>query len=228
MENQINQSGGVITSPLHRFIHLTLRTFFKLLYHQFSWTYDWVASIVSLGEWQNWVSSVLPYINGPNVLEIGFGPGHLQASISQNNILAFGLDESIQMVKITRHRLLHLGLIPHVACGNAQILPFANDSFQQVVMTFPAEFLLKETTFKEIHRVLVNGGSVIILPLAWITGRKLLERAIAWLNYITGEAPEWNESSLQQFKDLGFIVSSEMMYLHSSKILIIQLYKPGS
>ena len=80
MENQINQSGGAINSPLHRFLLFILRTFFKLLYHQFSWTYDWVASIVSLGEWQNWVSSVLPYIIGPNVLEIGFGPGHLQAA----------------------------------------------------------------------------------------------------------------------------------------------------
>ena len=227
MENQINQSGGAINSPLHRFLLFILPTFFRLLYHQFSWTYDWVASIVSLGEWNNWVSSVLPDIFGPNVLEIGFGPGHLQAAINQRNILAFGLDESIQMVNITRHRLLDLGLIPRLARGDAQILPFANESFRQVVMTFPAEFLLNKTTFKEIHRVLVNGGSVIILPLAWITGRKLMERAVAWLNYITGEAPAWNETSLQQFKDLGFIVSWEMISLHSSKILIIQLNKPG-
>ena len=162
------------------------------------------------------------------MLEIGFGPGHLQAAISQKNILAFGLDESIQMVNITRHRLVDLGQIPHLVRGDAHTLPFANESFQQVVMTFPAEFLLQESTFKEIHRVLTNGGTVIILPLAWITGRNPLERAFAWLNHITGEAPEWNESSLEPFKDLGFITAWEMINLQSSKLLIIQLFKPGS
>jgi SAM-dependent methyltransferase len=228
MENQISQSGGDSYSPLRRLFFPILRIFFRLLYHQFAWTYDWVASIVSLGEWQHWVSSVLPFIVGPNVLEIGIGPGHLQAEISQKNILPFGLEKSIQMVNITRHRLVKLGQIPYLALGDAHFLPFANESFQQVVMTFPAEFLLHESTFKEIHRVLANEGTVIILPLAWITGRNPLERAVAWLNRITGEAPEWDENALEPLKELGFIVSWDMMYLQSSKFLIIQLFKPVS
>jgi SAM-dependent methyltransferase len=228
MGKKFRQSGGALNSPLRQLIISILRVFFRLLYHQCAWTYDWVASIVSCGEWRHWVSSALPYISGHNVLEIGVGPGHLQAAISQKNIQAFGLDESIQMVNITRHRLVDLGQIPHLARGDAQFLPFANESFQQVVMTFPAEFLLHESTFKEIHRVLINEGVLLILPLAWITGRKPLERAVAWLNRITGEAPDWNESDLEPLKDLGFIVSWEMINLHSSKVLIIQLFKPGS
>jgi ubiquinone/menaquinone biosynthesis C-methylase UbiE len=227
MENQIRQSIGALNSAVSRLLISILRTLFRLLYHQFAWTYDWVASIVSLGEWQHWVTSVLPYIAGDNVLEIGFGPGHLQAALSQKNILSFGVDESIQMVNTALHRLVDLGQIPNLARGDAQFLPFANESFQQVVMTFPAEFLLQKSTFREIHRVLVNEGILIILPLAWITGRKPLQRAVAWLNRITGEAPEWNESSLEPLKNLGFIVSWEMINLHSSKVLIIQLLKPG-
>jgi ubiquinone/menaquinone biosynthesis C-methylase UbiE len=227
MENQIRQSIGALNSAVSRLLISILRTFFRLLYHQFAWTYDWVASIVSLGEWQHWVTSVLPYIAGDNVLEIGFGPGHLQAALGQKNILSFGVDESIQMVNTALHRLVDLGQIPNLARGDAQFLPFANESFQQVVMTFPAEFLLQKSTFREIHRVLVNEGILIILPLAWITGRKPLQQAVAWLNRITGEAPEWNESSLEPLKNLGFIVSWEMINLHSSKVLIIQLLKPG-
>ena len=137
------------------------------------------------------------------------------------------MDESIQMVNTALHRLVDLGQIPNLARGDAQFLPFANESFQQVVMTFPAEFLLQKSTFREIHRVLVNEGILIILPLAWITGRKPLQRAVAWLNRITGEAPDWNESSLDPLKDLGFIVSWDMINLHSSKVLIIKLVKPG-
>jgi ubiquinone/menaquinone biosynthesis C-methylase UbiE len=225
MGNQISQTGGVLNFPLHHLLISILRTFFKLLYHQFAWAYDWVARIVSLGEWQHWVSSVLPYLSGHNVLEIGFGPGHLQVAIDQKNIQAFGLDESIQMVNIAHHRLIDMGQIPHLARGDAQFLPFGNESFQQVVMTFPAEFLLQVSTFNEIRRVLVIGGTVVILPLAWVTGRKPLHRVVAWLNRITGEAPDWNESSLEPLKDLGFIVSWEMINLRSSKVLIIQLFK---
>jgi ubiquinone/menaquinone biosynthesis C-methylase UbiE len=44
----------------------------------FAWSYDLVAAVVSLGQWNHWVGSVLPYLPGVNILEIGHGPGHLQ------------------------------------------------------------------------------------------------------------------------------------------------------
>ena len=32
-----------------------MRLFFRLLYHPFAWTYDGVASAVSMGRWKRWV-----------------------------------------------------------------------------------------------------------------------------------------------------------------------------
>jgi hypothetical protein len=68
----------------------------------------------------------------------------------------------------------------------------------------------------------------IVLPLAWITGQKPLERAAAWLNRITGEAPEWNEKSLDPLKKAGFMVNWEMIDFSSSKVLMVRMVKPNS
>ena len=211
---------------LQHFFLIFLRAFFNLLYHQFAWTYDWIAAIVSLGEWLIWVKSVLPYIEGPKVLEIGFGPGHLQLSLHQKGISVVGIDESPQMVKLTQRRINRSGYNPGLVRGNAYILPFSDSSFNQIVMTFPADFIFNQQTLTEIHRVLVKGGKAIILPLAWITGHRPMQRVAAWIYHVTGEAPDWNEKYLEPLKQLGFIVGYEMTDFTDSKVLIIQLIKP--
>jgi SAM-dependent methyltransferase len=205
-----------------------LRQFFKLLYHQFAWTYDAVAWLVSLGAWKKWVLAVLPYLNGPRTLEIGFGPGHLQTALHQAGITPIGLDESSQMGRITKQRITRLGFKPNLVRGDARALPFAERSFHQLVMTFPSEYILNPTTLSEIHRVLLDDGIAVMLPLAWLTGRKPWERAVAWFTHITGESPEWHEQSMDIIKDAGFNVDWEIIDLVSSKILVIRMVKPTS
>jgi ubiquinone/menaquinone biosynthesis C-methylase UbiE len=202
-----------------------LHQFFKLLYHQFAWTYDGVAWLVSLGSWRKWVLTVVPYLNGPRTLEIGYGPGHLQTTLCQKGITSFGLDESRQMGNITRQRLSRLGLQPNLVRGDALALPFVKQSIHQVVMTFPSEYILNPTTLAEIHRVLVDDGLAVLLPLAWITGRKPLERLVAWFTRATGESHPWNERSLEPLEKAGFKVDWEMIDLGSSKVLLIRMLK---
>jgi ubiquinone/menaquinone biosynthesis C-methylase UbiE len=225
MEKPSNLSSvSPIAFPKRALITL-LRFFFKLLYHQFAWTYDWVASIVSLGSWQKWVTSVLPSLDGPRTLEIGFGPGHLQVALSHKEITVFGLDESFQMAKVAHERLSKLGLRGNLIRGDAKTLPFSDTCFHQVVMTFPDEYILNPTSLTEIHRVLVNSGVAIMLPLAWITGQKPLERLAAWVNRVAGEAPDWNEKSLEPLKQAGFNISWEFINFDTSKILVIRMLK---
>ncbi len=205
-----------------------LRLFFKLIYHQLAWAYDLVAWTVSLGNWQTWVKSVVPYLEGLKILEIGFGPGHLLASLRQKNMFAIGLDESRQMVRIAQARLRRNGFQPSLIRGAAQTLPIASESFQQVVMTFPSEFILNSATLLEVRRVLAPGGSALVLPLAWVTGRKPLERLAAWVSRITGEAPDWDPQFLRVFNGAGFEVSWEMAEFRSSKIVLVRLLKVGA
>ncbi len=211
-----------------RIIFAILRFFFKLLYHQLSWTYDGVAWIVSSGAWRTWVQSCVPFLPGPKVLEIGFGPGHLLASLHQVKVTAFGLDESRQMVRIASRRLARISTSPGLVRGQAEALPFKSHCINQVVMTFPAEFVFKQATLEEIRRVLVPGGKALVLAIAWITGRKLWQRAIAWVNRITGQAPSWDEKLLEPLRSLRFEVTWEMIDFPSSRALVIQLIKPDS
>ncbi len=208
-----------------RLILLLLGTFSKLLYHQLAWTYDLVSSIVSAGSWKKWVGSVAPYLIGPRVLEIGFGPGHLLVAMHQKKLTGYGLDESHQMARIAKNRLLRQGGKPNLTRGEAQTLPFADESFEQVVMTFPAEYILKPATFSEIKRVLTQGGTTLILPFAWVTGRKPVERLVAWINHVTGEAPEWDPKIMERLKVEGFEATWEMINFSNSRIILIRLIK---
>ncbi len=207
-----------------RIFSTLLRIFFKLLYHQFAWAYDLVAWTVSLGSWQKWIETIVPFVEGP-ALEIGFGPGHLLLSLRQKNTPALGLDESPQMVRLAAHRLNKNGYHPGLVRGDAQRLPFAGQSFQQVVMTFPSEFIFKSTTLLEIHRVLRPSGAVLVLPVAWITGRKPMERLLSWVNHIAGQAPDWDPAVLEPLKDMGFEPSSQIINLPNSKVMLLHLAK---
>src|SRR5512143_1971128 len=142
MGNQNKLEGTTPPRLQYRILTIILRAFFKLLYHQFAWTYDLVAAIVSLGLWQKWILSVLPYIDGLHVLELGHGPGHLQAALHRKGIASIGVDESPQMGKIAYKRLTRIGFTPRLINGHGQMIPFAIESFHQVVATFPAEYIL--------------------------------------------------------------------------------------
>jgi len=211
-----------------RLLFLLFRPVYYLLYHQLAWTYDFVASIVSLGHWQDWVHSALPYLNG-RVLEIGFGPGHLQQFMYGNNLLVFGLDESPQMARQASRRLRKQGAISRLSRGYAQYIPFPGGAFDSVVSTFPSDYIFDPLTLKEIKRVLTPTGRLIILPMAWITGKHPLERLAAGLVRVSGETPgkPWSLSSTlrDRFSPLGFDVHSEIVELKASQVLVIVVEK---
>lgn len=210
---------------LNRLISSFLRLFFYLIYKPFAWTYDWVAFIVSAGKWQGWILSVLPELSGPRILELGHGPGHLQKAALEKGFWTCGLDESRQMGRIALGRLREGGLKPNLVNARAQYLPFANCSYSQIVATFPTEYLVQQSTLDEVWRVLCPGGKLIVMPVAWITGNRLLERAAAWLFRITGQAPEWDDRVLEPLAKTGFEIEVERKAVASSEVLIIKAYK---
>jgi ubiquinone/menaquinone biosynthesis C-methylase UbiE len=223
MQEQINTA--------MRFIQFILRPIFYLLYHQFAWKYDLVAAVVSLGHWNEWVRSILPYVQGPRVLELGHGPGHLQLALHEHDFQAFGLDESRQMSRQAARRLRKKGVNVNLSRGYAQSLPFTQDIFQSVVLTFPSEYIYDPRTLIEIQRVLMPGGRLVILPIAWITGKRPLERLAAWLFRFTGEAPgkpgELNPELKELFVRAGFEVRKKTVQQESSLLLFILARKLG-
>jgi ubiquinone/menaquinone biosynthesis C-methylase UbiE len=205
-----------------------LRFFFWHFYHGFAWTYDTVAAVVSIGRWNDWINCVLPYVKGRRVLEIGHGPGHLQTSLHQDETrLLVGLDESPQMGRLARSRLLKAGHARiNLTRGMAQVLPFKSGSFDDVVSTFPAEYIFESATLYEVRRVLADGGRFIVLPAAWILGRKVIDRSAAWLFRTTQQAPVFPPEVMSRrlqavFQDAGFKPEFETSEMRASQVLIV-------
>ena len=207
-----------------RLILPLLGTVYSLLYHQFAWTYDLVAAVVSLGRWRGWVRCALPYLRG-RVLEIGFGPGHLQVDMQAQGVSSFGVDESGQMVRQARHRMMNNGLQPGLTRGYARNLPFRNQAFNCVVSTFPSAYIFESQTLPEIWRVLPPGGTLVIIPMAWITGGNPLERSMAWLLRFVGETPgkpdKFPTTVKEQLNRAGFSIESELVEMKGSKVLVV-------
>lgn len=215
----------MIASLYNRLLSATLRLFFKLLYHQFSWSYNFVAAVVSGGRWIGWVHSVLPYLQGPCVLELGHGPGHLLLAMQRKGLKPVGLDESHWMSLLVVKGVSSFGFNLLVVNGYAQFMPFPNRHFNQIVSTFPSEFILDPRTLSEAYRVLALEGELIILPSAWITGKGWYDRLAAWLFHATGQAPDWNNHFTDTIQQAGFRVSVETLQRQSDRLLIIRAKK---
>jgi ubiquinone/menaquinone biosynthesis C-methylase UbiE len=199
-----------------------LKIFFSLLYGPFAWTYDLVAAAVSVGMWRGWVFAMLPYLKGPRILELGHGPGHLQQALCQRGLTTVGLDASPQMGKLARRRLRQTGNPIRLVRGWAQHLPFPAGHFDQVIATFPTEYIVDPQTLAEIRHVLAPGGELVILPTAWITDGGWLQQAAAKLFDITGQAPAWDERFLDPLRQAGFSPQAEFLQLPNSRLLIVR------
>jgi ubiquinone/menaquinone biosynthesis C-methylase UbiE len=207
-------------------IRRLLRLFFDLLYHQFAFTFDLLSTLVSLGRWKDWVMSVIPFIEGSPVLELGFGPGHLLAAMRIKNKTVLGLDESRQMANLAKRRLRSNGYAQlDITIGRAGDLPFPSDTFRTIVTTFPSKFIFDLDSLSEARRVLMSGGRLIVLPIAWHIGSAILERFMAWLFKATGESPGPVDIIIQRlrtpFERAGFLVRFEQLEVKSSLLLVM-------
>jgi len=202
-----------------------LRLFFHLLYHQLAFTYDLVAASVSFNRWKDWVMSVVPFIEGDRILEIGHGPGHLQRILLSQQRRVVAIDESRQMSYLAKRNTDGQARLTR---GLAQHLPFPNQAFDTIVSTFPAAYINDPLTLAEVKRCLMSGGRFVILPVAWPKNPFL-----DWLFKATGESPpEAVELVKSRFREplvrAGFETEVKMLDVKSSLLLIVVAAKPLS
>lgn len=208
----------------HKFLTWFLKRFFFYLYHPFAFAYDYVAFSVSLGRWTQWIKETDKFLDCSPILELGFGPGHLQKYLITTGRIIYGIDESKQMVRQASSRLKKELPGQHIrlTCCLAQALPFNDNSFANIVSTFPSEYIFDPETIREIRRVLKPCGKAVILISAWITGTTLPDRIIAFLYHVSGQSPFSSgipDEVRQLFIKAGLTFEPVWLDLDSSKLL---------
>jgi len=127
---------------------------------------------------------------GETVLEIGFGTGHCLEEIAKRvggNGKAYGIDISSGMLDITRKRVEKKRLADRVElyCGDAMSMPYEDNMFDAVFMSFTLElFDTPETpaVLKEIKRVLKPKGRLGVVSMSKEDGESRLLKAYEWIH----------------------------------------------
>jgi ubiquinone/menaquinone biosynthesis C-methylase UbiE len=111
--------------------------------------------------------------------------------------------------------------LARLARGLAQQLPFADEAFDTVIATFPAEYITDPITLSEVKRCLSDGGRFVVLPVAIPKNRFL-----SWLFKVTRQAPSESIKIIQEklegpFIESDFDVETHVLDLKSGTLIVI-------
>jgi ubiquinone/menaquinone biosynthesis C-methylase UbiE len=194
---------------------------FRLLYNELAWLYDPVSWLVSLGRWHKWQQSIWPYLPpGGRILEVGPGPGHLLVDLATAGLQPVGLDLSPAMLRLASQRLRKRNLRVPLCRGQAEALPFAAQSFQAVVLTFPTPFVYDPGWLLQLQRVLKADGRAIVVEMATFDESNLPFRILEWLYGITGQRG-LGPDLVQLLTAAGFAVSRHAVAVHRTTVHLI-------
>ncbi len=128
--------------------------------------------------------------DGEKILEIGFGTGHCILALAQSvgdRGRVCGIDISEGMCRVARARLEKSGLSQRVElhCGDAAQLPFKDNYFDAVFMSFALElFDTPEipVVLRECRRVLKNNGRICVVTMSKKDNDTKLVRLYEWFH----------------------------------------------
>lgn len=208
-------------------LRASLRLFFRLLYNQAAWAYDWVSAAVSLGQWRAWQRAGLSRLRGRRVLEIAHGTGDMLLDMMALGFTPTGLDLSAAMGRQARRKLRRQGVSAPLVRARVQALPFKDGAFPSLLATFPTDFIVDPAALAEFARVLQPGGVLVAVPAAQITGPALPDRWADWLFQVTGQAAtDWFAPVLARYRAAGLEARIERVALPRSLVTVLVAEKP--
>jgi len=132
----------------------------------------------------------LSIVEGGTVLEIGFGTGYclkLIAELVGQTGKVYGIDISSGMIEIAKRKLEKAGLVNRVelCCGDAVYLPFNDNTFDVVFISFTLEvFDTPEIpkVLEQIKKVLKPGGKLGVVSISKVNGEPIFLRFYGWIH----------------------------------------------
>jgi demethylmenaquinone methyltransferase / 2-methoxy-6-polyprenyl-1,4-benzoquinol methylase len=143
------------------------------VFHSVAQKYDVMNDVMSAGlhrVWKNFAVDVSGVKAGDSVLDIAGGSGDL-SKLFAKKVGASGqvtlTDINASMLAVGRDRMIDAGLnVPAMQC-NAEALPFADNSFDCVIVAFGLRNMThKDIALKEMQRVLKVGGRLLVLEFS--------------------------------------------------------------
>jgi demethylmenaquinone methyltransferase/2-methoxy-6-polyprenyl-1,4-benzoquinol methylase len=140
----------------------------KALFGQIAPRYDLINSIQSIGLHKFWKRRVLKLANlskNDRALDVCCGTGDIALCFARSGANVTGIDFSEPMLEIARSRgRVEKTNPPQFLAGDAQQLPFADETFDVVTCGYGLRNLEDwETGLREMHRVTRKGGKIITL-----------------------------------------------------------------
>jgi SAM-dependent methyltransferase len=96
---------------------------------------------------------------GRRVLDVGCGTGRLAAELARRGAKVWGVDSSPEMLAEAR---AGVGREVGLKLGRAEELPFRDGWFDRAVLRLAVHLVERPAAFRELARVLVPGGRVVI------------------------------------------------------------------
>jgi demethylmenaquinone methyltransferase/2-methoxy-6-polyprenyl-1,4-benzoquinol methylase len=154
------------------------------VFHSVASKYDVMNDVMSAGMhrgWKRFAVNVSGVKAGDKVLDIAGGSGDL-SKLFAKKVGASGevilTDINASMLAVGRDRIIDAGLsVPAMQC-NAEKLPFADNSFDCVIVAFGLRNMThKDIALKEMQRVLKVGGRLLVLEFSkvWHPLQKLYD-----------------------------------------------------
>ncbi|TFB08838.1 methyltransferase domain-containing protein [Candidatus Atribacteria bacterium MT.SAG.1] len=184
----------------------------KESYDKISRFYDYFAGVFEK-KYRNMTLERLDIKRGETVLEIGFGTGHCLKQMAESvgeEGRVYGIDISSGMLEVSKQRLEEAGLLDRVKlyCGDALKMPYEDNKFDAVFMSFTLELFDTPEIPKvldKIERVLKANGRLGVVSMSKEDEDSILLRMYEWTHKKFPKYADCRPIYIEQsIKDAGF------------------------
>jgi len=167
--------------------------------------YDRLSSTLSFGQdprWRGALVDALAPAAGERVLDVATGTGMVAAELRRRaDCSVVGLDQSAEMLAGARARFAEDGARVELVEGEAERLPFADESFDALTFTYLLRYVEDPpATMRELARVLRPGGRVASLEFG--VPPRPVPRA-AWRFYTAVGLPVLGRIASREWANVG-------------------------
>ena len=214
MKKEMKQEGKSAVSPVLPVPRTKEEA--RRFYDRLSRFYDFLTAVFER-KYAEMALEGLSIKEGETVLEIGFGSGHCLKRIAQSvgqTGKAYGIDISTGMLEVTKKKLEKAKLMDRAElyCGDAASLPYDDNTFDAVFMSFTLELFdtpeIPEV-LEEVKRVLKPKGRLGVVSMSKEDGEPRLLRLYEWVHKKLPKYADCRPIYVEQsLKDAGYEIKS--------------------